>query len=212
MALTTQERESFWEHWCSYVHPLQIDPYLQDTKYTTKVRVNTSIAAWVQEGYYGFGCQVSVLIVLTALRAIGHTCALGIGINPLYRHSANQRFVTPIKHLLASYQKEDLISVPEIVVPVRVVNECHKLGNWETAMEKERTQGQIALVAFYYLLRVGEYSNRWRKQACRMQQFCLCDVAFWHGTESVLATHTTPEQMMLATAATLRLSNQKNGI
>ena len=73
-------------------------------------------------------------------------------------------------------------------VNIDVVEECCKWGNRPGATAKERRIGDLILIAFYYLLRVGEYTNQWRtKRAKRTKQtvnFRLCDVAFFKKDET----------------------------
>ena len=124
VAATSEERTKFWERWTRYVQPLGIDPYLQSVAFRDKVRATTGFAQRVRTGYYGFGAQVTTARVQTAIRAVGQTCELDLGNNPLYR--APERYIKPLELLFAGYRKEDPIPVPEIAVPVGVPNHCWK--------------------------------------------------------------------------------------
>ena len=79
------------------------------------------------------------------------------------------------------------------------------------ASPQEQAIGDLALILFFYLLRVGEYTQKRRKASTRTIQFRYCDIAFNKG--NILIPPTAPAALIIeATAATLRLSNQKNGI
>ena len=65
-------------------------------------------------------------------------------------------------------------------------------------------------IAFYYLLRVGEYTFSGRNQKRRTQQFRVQDVTFRRGQHII--PNTAPlAQLLTATTATLTIDNQKNG-
>ena len=58
---------------------------------------------------------------------------------------------------------------------------------------------------------MGEYTQKKRKACTRTIQFRICDIAFKNGN-TIIARDAPLAVLMGATAATLRLSNQKNGI
>jgi hypothetical protein len=77
--------------------------------------------------------------------------------------------------------------------------------------------GQLALIAFYYLLRVGEYTapryvtRDGRRVPCtRTKQFVISNVGFFK--DGKVLKRTSPLDILLtADAATLKITNQKNG-
>lgn len=75
---------------------------------------------------------------------------------------------------------------------------------------KRRAACDLANVAFYYLLRVGEYTYRSSKHRTRTKQFRIKDVTFWNDLEPIPVTAPL-SKLLTATAATLHISNQKNG-
>lgn len=194
------------------LHHSQVDPYLQDSLFRTKIRISTSFAARVREGYYGHGRQVGVGRVRTALRAVGQTCKLDIGVNPLYRKHADTKYLKPLERQLEGYRRNDPIPVPEIAIPVNVPNQVYAVGKEESSNKKDKAVGELSLIAFYYLLRVGEYASKKQRLSTRTKQFCLCNVTFWKNHWEYSALTATQEQMLATDAATLHLSNQKNGL
>ena len=69
----------------------------------------------------------------------------------------------------------------------------------------------LCIVAFYFLLRSVEYCDTGKKNT-RTTPFCLGDITFWDGTRCVnAATYEYPHLFSKATAATLHVTNQKNG-
>ena len=84
------------------------------------------------------------------------------------------------------------------------------------ATELDRAVGDLVMVAFYYLLRVGEYTVKGtRNETKQTVQFKLEDVTFFRkNTRGKLCclSRGAPDHMLLtADGATLKLDNQKNG-
>jgi hypothetical protein len=77
-------------------------------------------------------------------------------------------------------------------------------------------QRPLALIAFYYLLQIGEYTVKGKQNNTKQTvQFKLKDVKFFKkhkaGTLVCLPNNASPILMMIADSATLKLDNQKNG-
>ncbi|KAL7525436.1 hypothetical protein ACHAXR_001004, partial [Thalassiosira sp. AJA248-18] len=80
----------------------------------------------------------------------------------------------------------------------------------------QQAVGDLTVIAFYYLLRVGEYTTKTRrKKRTGTRQFRAKDVTFFSRAENgdlvALPRNASDEAIMLADAATLTISNQKNG-
>ena len=208
MAQTTNDRESFWRHWCQYI-PSYVDPYFEGESFDTIIEWVSKFAGRVRTGYFGRGNRVSCARVKTAIRAINQTCQLDRGKEPLYR--APEKYLKPLEITFAGFEREDEAPVPELAVPVGVPNQCVTVGQCSAASPKDQAIGDLVLIAFYYLLRVGEYTQKSKKKKTRTIQFRLRDIAFKNG--NVLIPFDAPAaEFLKATAATMRLSNQKNGI
>jgi hypothetical protein len=79
---TSRGRQKYWDNWQRYAAPLGVDPYLQDTSFSTQIRLLSRFAARVRTGYYGKGNQVKICTVSSALTAVGQTIALACDANP----------------------------------------------------------------------------------------------------------------------------------
>ena len=75
--------------------------------------------------------------------------------------------------------------------------------------DKQKAIGDIALIAFYYLLRVGEYTYHKQAKKRRSKQFRVSDIALW--ADKTRLNPALPIQYLYThcTAATLSISNQK---
>ncbi len=76
--------------------------------------------------------------------------------------------------------------------------------------------GNLSLIAFYYLLRVGEYTVKGsRNESKRTVQFKLEDITFFGrnalGQLRCLPRDAPFDLLLTAEGATLKLDNQKNG-
>ena len=97
-------------------------------------------------------------------------------------------------------------------LPLFAVTNAYK-GNSSAVRQ---ATGDLVCIAFYYLLRIGEYTTKTkRKKKTRTRQFRVKDVTFFKydraGKLQPLPNNATDEEIMSADAVTLRISNQKNG-
>lgn len=83
---------------------------------------------------------------------------------------------------------------------------------------QRQATGDLILIAFYYLLRVGEYTTKTRRHRKRTRtvQFRYKDIVFFRKDEAtgrmvVMPPDASDDEILSADAATLRISNQKNG-
>ena len=118
--------------------------------------------------------------------------------------------------MVEGFRREDPPSIPQLAVPVIVPNACYE-ACIASDDPKTRSSGCLVLIAFYYLLRVGEYTkprtvirNGEKVRATRTKQFSVGNVGFFKNG------HIMPRTSPLATlltcdAATLKIMNQKNG-
>jgi len=186
-----------------------VDPYLTGEDFETIVQMVSSFGGRARRGYYGQGCQVTCSRVEVAIRAIGQTCEMEINCNPLYR--APYRYLKPIELMFAGFRKKAPLPVPELAVPVVVPYQCALLGLRKGATPKKTAICDLALISFFYLLSVGKYTQKRRRNKTRTIQFRICDMAFKRGN-TVIPRDISAAELVGATAVTLHLSNQKKGI
>ena len=212
---TTKNRESQYANWCAFVRPLGVDPALQDTPFNTRVRCLSGFAALTRSGYFGRGKQVQSGTVSSAITAVGKRINLAFGDNPT-KTLGSDKFVPRLAEMIAGWYKEDPATkkkLPvEVDVPELLVSEARKPG----ATEKERAIGDDTLIAFYYLLRNGEYTvKEYGTADSQTEQFRIKDLTFFcynsRGKLYQVSRRAPEHEIMTAACATLRLGNQKNG-
>ena len=118
--------------------------------------------------------------------------------------------------MVEGFRREDPPSIPQLAVPIDVPNACYQ-ACINTSDPKLRSSGCLVLVAFYYLLRVGEYTkpryvtrNGKRERATRTKQFSVGNVGFFKSGRIVPRTSSL-DTLLTCDAATLKITNQKNG-
>jgi hypothetical protein len=90
------------------------------------------------------------------------------------------------------------------------------MGQTKNASPLEAAVSDLAVIAFYYLLRVGEYTVKGTRNSSKQRvQFKLEGVTFFgkdsKGHLTQLGRNAPRELIMSAQSATLKLDNQKNG-
>ena len=117
--------------------------------------------------------------------------------------------------MIDGWNKEDPPSTKklpvEIDLPEAIANEGLKAGvsNLIVAV------GQLVLIAFYFLLRIGEYTCKGtRNESKQTVQFRMKDITFFkklNGRLRQLPRNAQDQDIMLADGVTLKLDNQKSG-
>jgi hypothetical protein len=102
-----------------------------------------------------------------------------------------------------------------IALPVKIFSNIASTEG-ASASPMEQAIADLVTIAFFFLLRVGEYTCPSRTKVTRTRQFRLKDVTFWArnaaGQRSRIPFDAPLAAFMAAEAVTLILSNQKNGM
>jgi len=211
---TQKAREKYWGHWTEYCRTFGIDPFLRRAERLEAIVIAAGFAAKVRTGAYGKRNQIKVQGVAQALAAISKTIELAGEQSPIY--TAPDTYILPIQRLIEGFRREDPPPVPQLAVPVTVPMECHRIAI-EGNDVKLLATSQLITIAFFYLLRVGEYTHpRYVKRqgqlvrATRTKQFAVEDVGFFKDGK-VLPRRSPLDLLLTADSATMKISNQKNG-
>jgi len=213
-AQTSKTRERFWKDWTGYCKQCCTDPYLEQLTPCERSIIITAFAARVRTGAYGLGNQVRVQTVTDALAAISKTCQLVGKQSPVYETEG--QYILPVQRIVEGFRRQDPPSIPQMAVPKEVPEAACKLA-YLTNSSRLQAAGDLTVVAFYFLLRSGEYTkprkvkrNGKMVRATRTVQFRVQDVGFWKNGR-ILPRHSPLELLLTADAATMKISNQKNG-
>ncbi len=118
--------------------------------------------------------------------------------------------------MLQGWKKFDPPIVKKLPVAIDVPELLATIGTAPTANDLDTAIGDLALIAFYYLLRIGEYTIKGKRNSTKQTvQFRIRDVTFFKRdiTQQLrqLSRHAPSSAIMTADSATLKLDNQKNG-
>jgi hypothetical protein len=215
VAANTKNRTTHWGHWTNYVRPLGLDPYLQGIGYTTRLHVLTGFAARVRCGAYGRGKRVQAGTVVGALTAVGQEIALACGENPT-KVLGSDKILPQLQQIYDGWRKEDPATTKQLPVEADIPECLAERAQRHSATELYRAVGDLSLVAFYYLLRIGEYTIKGnRNETKQMVQFKREDITFFkknrRGQLRCLPRDAADDLIATANGATLNLDNQKNG-
>jgi hypothetical protein len=174
----------------------------------------SAFAARVRSGFYGKGHQIKVPSVAEALSAISKTIQLARKRSPVYRE--DEKYILPVEKCLEGMRRDDPPAIPQLAVPVTVPIECHRQA-YTTKDNGAKAAADLSLIVFFYLLRVGEYTmphkvmrnGKW-KRATRTMQFQVNNVGFYKNGK-LLPRTSSLKRLLEADAATLKITNQKNG-
>jgi hypothetical protein len=185
-----------------------VDTLLTNVPNPLRIELLLGFSHRIRHGHFGDGTKVRAGSVQVALRAIGKTCELDGLPNPTYRSEG--RYWLKLERLIESYRRQDPPPQHKLAVPVSVVNHLVAVGNKSTS-DKLQASCDMSAIAFYFLLRVGEYTGHRRKEKRRTKQFRACDIIFYDGSDNIIPNTSPLTQLYCATTAVMRITNQKNG-
>jgi hypothetical protein len=166
-----------------------------------------AFAIALRRGNYDAGRRVSSETVTETLRWCAG-CMVENGFADPRRADPGQHYLDQcFSKQLAKWKEEDPPPKPQQALPSSTVQWIsHQYA--QAATKRMRIVGDLIVLAFFFLLRVGEYtksSGERRTVPLRRQ-----DIRFWQDTQ--LVPHDAPpESLLTATGVTIHLENQKNG-
>jgi hypothetical protein len=140
-------------------------------------------AAHTRVGFYGYGRQVQISTVTGAIMAVGQTTALACNKNPT-KVIGSEKILPALQIMLDGYTKADPPTQKKLPVKADVPELLVEMGYGKLGSVHTQAVGNLSLIAFYYLLRIGKYTvKRRRDRAKRAKkqtvQFKLEDVTFF---------------------------------
>jgi hypothetical protein len=210
VASTTNERIRFWKAWTDFIATYfpTYDEKLSTLSQPEQIDVLVSFAQHVRSGGVSRRKQhVRTQTVQVSLRAITTRFELDGEQSPVV--TPQGKYHKKISQLLEGYKRKDPSPKFQLAVPLTVPAFMHTFSR--TGTEKQQAVGDMALIAFYYLLRVGEYTSSGTEKTTLTQAFRLQDITLWDNTTILDQSLPLATLLHRCTAATLRISNQKNG-
>ena len=178
MEASDKERKRYWRAWRQWCARFTVDPLLRYNEPAETVAALQAFAAFVRQGSVGRGKQVGTQAVQVALRSVGAKFELDAKPNPCYKDGYTPKYWKALEQQIEGYKRQDPAPQPKLAVPVAVPHWCVATG-LASKSPKAQAVGDLTNVAFYYLLRVGEYTYLPPTRKRRTKQFRVRDVKFW---------------------------------
>jgi hypothetical protein len=128
--------------------------------------------------------------------------------NPTYR--CEGKYWLQLERQIEGYRRQDPPAQHKLAVPVSLVEYLVKFGT-QSSSTKVTAICDMCTVAFYYLLRVGEYTGHGRNDRRRTKQFRACDITFYDQNHTIIPNTAPLDTLYTAAKAAMRITNQKNG-
>ncbi len=147
-------RDKYWMAWTAHcaLYGASSDP---ETTYPDTDKLLTFAVA-VREGQYGRGAQVKVQSVKKALQHVAQKLVLYGYQNPRKASPAQQSLDLPISRLLKSFGDNNPPAEPKITIPISTITATLEQYRWNPHLG---VVADLVTIAFFYLLRVGEYTS-----------------------------------------------------
>ena len=114
--------------------------------------------------------------------------------------------------MIQGYRREDPKSSPKLAVPVAITEHIlDDLWSRPAICPQQEAVSDLINIAFYYLLRVGEYTKQSRTSTNTIP-FRVIDITFRDADGNQIPNNSDLCTLLSATDATLRIPNQKNGV
>jgi len=128
----------------------------------------------------------------------------------------SDKLLPRLQQMLDGFRKADPPTTKQLPVEADVPEYLVNLGQGPDARELDRAVGDLTMIAFYYLLRIGEYTTKaTRNNSKQTEEFKLGDITFFKkdkmGNLRTLPRDAPDDLIATADGATLKLDNQKNG-
>ena len=201
-----------WKRWLGFARYCGQHPYLiflQGTSLAVeRGRVFMAFARSLREGRHrGTGPGLSGTTIETTLRECSKFMVRRKLADPR-RETPGQPNINPdIREFLKTCKKEDPPPRPQLALPSSVI---HFIAATFTTspLASLRTTAHLVVMAFFFLLRVGEYTPSWEpRQTIPLRKK---DIRLWRGN-TILDNDADLMTLLQADAVTICLENQKNG-
>ena len=203
-------RKKYWQDWTGFTQvQWRVSPFLESCGYDKRAAILSAFAVRVRQGDYGRGHRITTQSVDRALRAVGQTFQLAGRNDPTKIHGGRERIIQ-LRRQLETYRREDPPPKPQLALPVSVIKHLQVQSQAGGLDPDLCAVNDLATIAFFFLLRVGEYTMPAANRKTRTVQFRVKDVRFY--VNGIIIPNTAPLQtLMQANGVALCIDNQKNG-
>jgi hypothetical protein len=161
----------------------------------------------MREEQYGLGDQVKVQLVKRALRHIDQRLVLDGHPDPRRTSAGQHSLDLPIAWLIKKSRDEDPPAQLKLAIPISTIMALSK--NYRMTPHLDAVT-DLVIIAFFYLLRVGEYTTPQRARMKRTIALRDCDIRLWYRGE-IIPHSAGLRALMQADSATICIAHTKNG-
>ncbi len=128
--------------------------------------------------------------------------------DPRKAFPAQQSLDLPISRLLKSFGDRDPPAEPKLAIPISTITAISEQYRWNPHLD---AVANLITIAFFYLLRVGEYTSPATFCAKRTIPLRMCNVRLWD--KGIVLQHSSGLANLLpADNATICIAHTKNGL
>jgi hypothetical protein len=147
--------------------------------------------------------------------AIGQVITLATNTNPT-KGVSSKKLLPRLQHMLDSFCKEDPPATKQLPVEANVPEFLVKVGMAPESRKFEWAIGDLILIAFYHLLRIGEYTTKGAQNNSKQtEEFKMGDIMLFakdvNGNLGCFLRDALDDLIASSEGATRKLDNQKNG-
>jgi hypothetical protein len=196
----------YWRAWMAHCRLYPKDHGSGPTASERTDRLLTFAVA-VQEGQYGLGDQVKVQSVEQALRHVAQRLILDGHPDPRQASPGQHSLDFPIAWLIKKFRDKDPPPQPILAILISTITALSK--NYRMTLHLEAVT-DLVIKAFFYLLRVGEYTTPYCARTKRTIPLHDCNIRLWY--QGKIIPHSAGLQALLqADSATISIAHTKNG-
>ena len=160
MEATSDARKKVWNEWKAYCHTFGVDPYLDGETFTTIIRLSTGFGGNLRKGRRGR--PIGTGSVCTGIGSINTQIALDTGDQTLHQRGG-EHFLKPLQHMLSGFTNFDPAVEKKLAVGPDVPKFAVEWAHRRQTSPQQQAVGDLIIVAFYYLLRIGEYTTKGKR-------------------------------------------------
>jgi hypothetical protein len=140
--------------------------------------------------------------------------SLATNTNPT-KIAGSEKLLPCLQQMLDGFRKDDPPTTKQLPVEADVPEFLVSLGLASEACKLDWSIGDLTMIAFYYLLRIGEYTTKGAQNNTKQtQEFKLGDITFFakdkQGNLCCLPWDVPSEEIKAEDGAIMKLDNQKN--
>ena len=133
----------------------------------------------VRQGLYGRGKRVVAGTVVGAITAVEQEIMLACGTNPT-KIAGSKRLLPRLSRILNGWRKEDPPTTKQLPVEADIPELLAEIRRDGNGSDLDKAIGDLTLIAFYYLLRIGEYAIKGKRNETKQTvQFKYEDMTFF---------------------------------